>query len=98
LENSQLCELLNKKIIKLDISADDRNRYIESNDIYSFCMASNCKEIRWHVITLDNLLLILSKCTKLSMIILGKIHQSIYSWIQINASTLNIDFHFTFIY
>ncbi|CAF4476266.1 unnamed protein product [Rotaria sp. Silwood2] len=96
LKNSQICELLNKNIIKLDISDDNRNIYIKSNDIDSFYSASNCQEDRCYM-RLDNLLLILSKCRKLSIIILGKIRQDIYSWIQINASTLNIDFYFTLI-
>jgi hypothetical protein len=56
---------------------------------------SNLEELHCRIEKLDDLLLILKQCSKLSMIYIRNISKHIYSWIQINQSKLNvyIDYH-----
>ena len=96
LENSDLCEFLNKRIITLDISSEYRYRYVKSSQIDLLCKTfSNLEQLHCYIKNVDDLLLILRKFPKLSMINLEKISKNIHSWIQINAPTLNVVIDFT---
>ncbi|CAF4123193.1 unnamed protein product [Rotaria sp. Silwood2] len=96
LDNQQLCEYLNMKIKRLDISIDWSDSYIQSNKIDFFCkIFSNLEQLQCYIENLDDLLLILTKCSKLSMIKILKINKQIYTWIQNNAPILNVYIDFT---
>jgi hypothetical protein len=96
LENRELCKCLNKKIKTLDISIHYLHRYINPNQIDLLCKTfSNLEKLHCYIKNIDDLLLILKKFSKLSMIKLEMISKQIYSWIQINASTLNVNINFT---
>jgi hypothetical protein len=98
LENLELCKCLNKNILTLNIYTDYINRYITSNEIDLLCKTfSNLEQLLCCIENVDDLLLILKKFSKLSMIKLGMISKQIYSWIQINASTLNVYINFAYI-
>jgi hypothetical protein len=90
LKSRQLCKSLNGNIITLDVTGEGNDKYIQSNEIYLICQTfSNLEQPQCHINFLGNLVFILTKCSKLTTIKLGGITQEIYSWIQINASTLN---------
>ncbi|CAF1132982.1 unnamed protein product [Rotaria magnacalcarata] len=90
LNDHQLCESLNKKITKLDISSNSRNTYIKSNNTDSYCSeSSNLEQLPCNMKHL--------KCPKLSTINLGTVSYEIYLWVQRNASTLNVHLDFTLI-
>jgi hypothetical protein len=97
LKNRQLCTYLNKKIIKLHISFCPPDGYVQFNEIDLFCKVfSNLEHLQCYFQDLDDLYLILTNCSKLSMIKLERINEEIYSWIQIHKSTLNVYFDFFF--
>ena len=96
LQNRDLCKYLNAKITTLDISIYYRNRYMKSNQIDLLCEAiPNLEQLYCYIKNVDDLLKILGKCSKLSMINLKKISEEIYSWIEINTSTFNVYIDFT---
>jgi hypothetical protein len=98
LNNDELCKCLNEKIITLNIS-NDLDTFIQSNEIDLFCKTfSNLEHLQCHLNVLDDLVFILAKCSKLSMIKIRGSSNQIYSWIQINASIFNVYFDFTFIH
>jgi hypothetical protein len=92
LKNRQLSEYLKRKITTLDISGDwTVNNYFKSNEIDLVSKTfSNLEHLKCDIKNVDDLLLILEQCSTLSTINLGKISKQIYSWIQINVSTLNV--------
>jgi hypothetical protein len=91
LENREFCKYLNKKIKTLDISGDWVDRYIPFKKIRLFGEAfSNIEQLQCHIGDIHDLLQILAECSKLSMIKIVCIDQQTESWIETNASTLNV--------
>ncbi|CAF0845169.1 unnamed protein product [Adineta steineri] len=99
LDNYQLCKWLNEKIKTLNISSGWNQSGIHNQfgneNLFSKTFL-NVEHLICDIETLDELLLILSKCSKLSTLNIGNINEEIYTWIQRNASTLNIYINFWF--
>jgi hypothetical protein len=93
LNEAEVCEYLDKKIIKLDICDHWSDTSINSNQMtLKFCqMFSNVQQLTHHYMTsVDDLLLILTACSKLSILKIRRISKQIHSWIEANASILNV--------
>jgi len=89
--NHELCEYFNRKINTLYISTYSSGLYINSDEVDLLCKTfSNIEELHCYIEKLDDLLSIIRRCSKLSMINLSNINKHIYSWIQVNASKLNV--------
>jgi hypothetical protein len=96
LKNRQLRKYLNRKINTLDIIYGYLGRWpINSFEVELICKTfSNLEQLHGCILELDDLLSILEQCSKLSMINIPRISKHIYSWIQINASKLNVHIDF----
>jgi hypothetical protein len=71
---------------------------LKSDDVNLICkIFSNIEELHCPLKELDGLLLILKHCSKISIINLSDISADIYSWIQVNASKLNVYIDFMLI-
>ncbi|CAF0903903.1 unnamed protein product [Adineta steineri] len=89
--NHELCELLNKKIKMLDYSFPTFYNYLKIPDIDWFCKTfSNVEEFHCDIDNVDDVLLILAKCSKLSLIKIKCVDESIYTWFKDNARTFNV--------
>ena len=91
LENDKLCKCLNKKIDTLDLIDYSNDYFVKSNEVDLLSKTfSNLEELYCYVEELDVLLLILKQFSKLSIINIPNISEDIHTWIQINASELNV--------
>lgn len=94
--NHELCECLNRKIKTLHFSCLFNGLYINSDEVDLLCKTfSNVEQLRTYIDKLDDLLSILRQCSKLSIINLTHINKHIYSWIEMNASKLNVYINFS---
>jgi hypothetical protein len=96
----QLRKHLMEKIQKLDISCYLSDGILIPDQIRStFCQVfSNIEQFKCdYMENLDDLLLLLKHSSKLSIIKVQRISKSIHSWIQINASTLDVYLDFQLI-
>ena len=93
LKNRQLCKYLNTKIKTLNIASNAGHRDIKPHQLNLLCKTfSNIEQLYCNIQKLDDLLLILTKCSKLSIIKFKRISKDLCSWVQINRSSLNIYF------
>jgi hypothetical protein len=98
IKDHELRKYLNRKINVLSIIDIYLHYDIESDDVDLLCeIFSNLEQLHCYPKDLDVLLLILRKFSKLSMINSGNISKDTYSWIQINASNLNVYIDFNLI-
>jgi hypothetical protein len=89
--NHELCELLNKKIKILDFTYPTWNHYVKIQDLDWFCRAfSNLEELQCDIDNVDDVLLILTKCSKLSIIEIKCVIKRVYTWFENNALTSNV--------
>ncbi|CAF1339326.1 unnamed protein product [Adineta steineri] len=89
--NHELCELLNKKIKILYYTNPSLFHYTKIQDMDWFCKTfSNVEELHCDIDNVDDVLLILTKCSKLSRIKVKCANISIYTWFQLNARTFNV--------
>ncbi|CAF4211547.1 unnamed protein product [Adineta steineri] len=89
--NHELCELLSKKIKMLDYSFPTFYNYFEIDDLDWFCKTfSNVEELHCDIDNVDDFLLILTKCSKLSIIKIKCVDESIFNWFEDNARTFDI--------
>ncbi|CAF1407829.1 unnamed protein product [Adineta steineri] len=89
--NHELCELLNKKIKILYYTDPSWYHYTKIQDIDWFCKTfSNVEELHCDIDNVDDALLILTKCSKLSRIKVKCANISIYTWFEDNARTFNV--------
>ncbi|CAF1190988.1 unnamed protein product [Adineta ricciae] len=92
LSDWQLCKCLNNKIKTLDTGLHSMwsNFYDRFSDVNLFSKTFS------NVETLNDLLLIVSNCSKLSTMYIGNTNAEISSWIKKNASTLNVYINYLF--
>ena len=99
LDDHELRKYLNRKIHVLHITSSVLiYNIIEFDEIDLFAETfSNVEQFHCHVEQLDVLLLILRKFAKLSILSIRHINKDMYSWIQMNASNLNVYIDFKYI-
>ncbi|CAF4332249.1 unnamed protein product, partial [Adineta steineri] len=89
--NHELCELLNKKIKMFDYRNPASANYFKIQDLDWFCKTfSNVEELHCDIDNVDDVLLILTKCSKLSIIKIKCVSESTFTWLKINARTCNV--------
>jgi hypothetical protein len=89
--NHELCEYLNRKINTLYIDNYYYCESMKSDDVNLLCKVfSNIEQLQCQIEKLDDFLSILRQCSKLSIINLSYKDLDVKSWIQMNASKLNV--------
>ncbi|CAF1205472.1 unnamed protein product [Adineta steineri] len=89
--NHELCELLSKKIKMFDYCNPTPYDYFEIDDLDWFCKTfSNVEELHCDIDNIDDFLLILTKCSKLSIIKIKCVDESIFNWFEDNARTFDV--------
>jgi hypothetical protein len=91
--NDELCQYLNRKIKQLDIlnERDDTSKnMIQFCQVFSNVEQLTCRDMD----SVDELLLLLASCSKLSILKIENINKQVHAWIKANASTSNIYFDY----
>ncbi|CAF3921054.1 unnamed protein product [Adineta steineri] len=100
-DNIELCEYLNENIKKLEIfSAQffDKRIFLNKINILFSQVFPNIEQFTCdYMKRVDDLLVILKQCSKLSIIKCEGISKSVNSWIEINASGLDVYLDFEFV-
>ncbi|CAF1170485.1 unnamed protein product [Adineta steineri] len=99
LDDVELCKYLNEKIKNLNVYSDVGWPFIKSNRRDLFCERfSNLEQLQCSFEKPDDLLFLLTRLIKLSMIgyeyIIGTFPETQYEWLKENTSKLNMDFLF----
>ncbi|CAF1275197.1 unnamed protein product [Adineta steineri] len=93
-KNIELCKYLNKNIKKLDISTGeclDERIFLNKIKIVFSQIFSNIEQFTCgYMKQVDDLLVILKECSNLSIVKCEVISKPVNSWIQINASKLDV--------
>ncbi|CAF1482466.1 unnamed protein product [Adineta steineri] len=93
-DNIELCEYLNKNIKKLEIFSSqffDKRIFLNKINILFSQVFPNIEQFTCtYMKRVDDLLVILKQCSKLSIIKCEVISKPVNSWIQINASKLDV--------
>ncbi|CAF1351500.1 unnamed protein product [Adineta steineri] len=97
--NHELCELLSKKIKMFDYcnpyyyqyNCPYYYQYNKIQDIDWFCKTfSNVEELHCDIDNVDDVLLILTKCSKLSIINIKCASEPVFTWFELHARTFNV--------